>query len=209
MLLRVRRDRALAAAQEGLNTSWEHADDSWKRTALECLLWIAVNFPTVTSEDVWLRLQSKHPEAETHENSAMGGVFTTAASHGWIVNTGRRQQATRESNHRDITVWASMLYLGRDAVEVTSCPACEGHGTLLEVVDRHEPLRLDTVGSPRSLPSVQAPAPDGRALDSMPGKRGGRGAQSKKAVERPQRPNRFAGMTEDEMHDYKDKKAGL
>lgn len=184
VLLRVRRDRTIAAAQEGLLAAWEHAADPWKQAALECLLWVATFFPTVTSEDVWARLETKFPDVETHENSAMGGVFTTAAARGWIVSTGRRKQSTRETNHREITIWSSNLYLGANAVDVATCAHCEGHGTVLSTVDRSEPQEIAT---PRPMPPPTDLAASDREIAQHVKKPRGR-AQSKAAPPRPSRP---------------------
>lgn len=109
------RDRAIAAALEGIARADEHANGHWKALADDFIHRIAVRQATLTSEDVW---EMGLPENPTGSNAALGGRFRAAQSAGWIVRTSRTVPTLAHGKHGSQTVvWASLLYDGPDRAE--------------------------------------------------------------------------------------------
>jgi hypothetical protein len=108
------RDRAVAAALDGIARADEHANEHWKALADDLIRRLALRQPTLTSEDVW---EMGLPENPTGSNAALGARFRAAQSAGWIVRTDRTTPTLAHGKHGSQTVvWASLLYRGPDAV---------------------------------------------------------------------------------------------
>jgi hypothetical protein len=86
-----------------------NADSEFKRIALKTLQTYAMNKPQVTANDVWDSLDALG--IETHDNRALGPLFTKAAKAGWIEKTNMTLQSNRKTRHGgDVRVWRSLVY---------------------------------------------------------------------------------------------------
>ena len=85
------RERALKEVTQNSNSEWRSA-------ALNCLHALATGQPTLTADDVMVALEDL--EVTTHETRAMGAVFRTAQTQGWIEPTDRFVSSTRAKAHR-------------------------------------------------------------------------------------------------------------
>lgn len=85
-----------------------HADQRWKRAALEATRRLATLLDEITTDEIWGVLDGL--DVETHEPRAMGAVIQTASRRGWISKTGRVRQSERPECHaRDIAIWKSNI----------------------------------------------------------------------------------------------------
>lgn len=100
----------IGARDEAVDRVERNADNEWKEAAyLACCL-SAEMFPTLTSDDVWLRLALLFPQHSTHERRAMGAVMRRAARDGIIAPTGEYTQSVRPQCHaRPVAVWSSLI----------------------------------------------------------------------------------------------------
>lgn len=86
-----------------------NADQEFKRVALKTLHTYAINKPQITANDIWDGLDALG--IETHDNRALGPLFTKAAKAGWIEKTNMTLQSNRKTRHGgDVRVWRSLVY---------------------------------------------------------------------------------------------------
>ena len=94
------------AIEAGIATADANADQLWKEAAWWALLEVAARGETFTSDDVWEILDTQ--PHQTHNPSALGGVFRRAAKEGVIRNTGKMRRTRRVVRHRQLTVWVKV-----------------------------------------------------------------------------------------------------
>ena len=98
------------SVQPAIDQADKNANRDWKQTATDCLLEVAKSKAEFTSDDVVEMLEQQ--DAETHNLSALGGVFQRAEKAGVISNTGDMVQTRIARRHRKLTLWKSKLYRG-------------------------------------------------------------------------------------------------
>lgn len=101
-----------AATEASIDEAEQHADEQWKAIALAAVGWCAKHYELFTADEVWTRL-TEFPDVGTHEPAALGPIFLKAAKADWIVKTNEtRKRSQFKQRHRELTVWASKVYVG-------------------------------------------------------------------------------------------------
>jgi hypothetical protein len=92
---------------EALDQVEENANAEWTNLVAQIIKDLVAKSATITSDDVWLELQN-YPAITTHQPSAMGAMFRSAARQNLITATDRFISSVRPSSHaRPIRVWQS------------------------------------------------------------------------------------------------------
>lgn len=96
------RDEAMARVDE-------HAEEEWKRAALDAIEAVATWRDEFTTDAVWWMLD--HSGAgDAREARVMGPLMTEAARRGWIARTDRTHNSVRVECHANPKrVWKSLL----------------------------------------------------------------------------------------------------
>ena len=101
----------LAAKRDAMDRVEEHADEDWKQAAARAVWNAALVLPTLTTNDVHIRID---PNVVTHELRALGPVIRNAVRDGWIEKAQILPIiCNRPSRHAaPLTVWKSLIYKG-------------------------------------------------------------------------------------------------
>ncbi|MEI6736256.1 MAG: methyltransferase domain-containing protein [Actinomycetes bacterium] len=91
--------------------------DAWKQAAIQAVAHLAKSRPTVTSNDVWERLEQLGV-VEPPTPSAMGAIFRQAAKEAYLTKTGGTVETRRSRSNQQIAVWHSEIC--EPAVDIAS-----------------------------------------------------------------------------------------
>ncbi len=92
--------------EEGIQKALDNANDEWKSSARQCVRILCESLGVggqFSSDDVNKLLDEM--EVTTHNTSAMGGIFKTMRSHGWIEHCAYTKSTRPASHARVIGVW--------------------------------------------------------------------------------------------------------
>ena len=93
-----------------IDDAYDNSNLEWRLEA-ENILWkLCRSHRFVTSDDVMSQLENKG--VETHNGSALGGVFVKAKNNGWIKEYGFSQSRRRSRHQAPIRVWKSLIVKG-------------------------------------------------------------------------------------------------
>lgn len=97
-----------SARNEAIDRAEAGASSEWLAAAMDALKLVCHRQNTFTSSDVWFYLQGCG--VTTHDNRAMGPVFTRAQGEGLCEPTDRFTAETRGTRHgAPVRVWRSLL----------------------------------------------------------------------------------------------------
>lgn len=103
------------ATNDGIDAAAQHANAEWKTAVLGGISWIAQRMPEFTSDHVHQYMAKHHPDLETHDTRAIGGIMRIAKTQGWIEPTGRYEKSRRKEAHSNPkAVWKSLLWTGQE-----------------------------------------------------------------------------------------------
>lgn len=95
-----------ALAENGIKQVELNANQLWLQEALKIVEMLSLKPFAFTSDDVWEWMSELHPDSDTHNHSAMGAVFRTAAKNKLCIPTGQYIKSKRPSaQSREIKVW--------------------------------------------------------------------------------------------------------
>jgi len=99
--------------RDGMDRAERHADEHWWQCMLECGLAVAERKPWFYTDDIVKLCASRHPNATTHEQRAIGPLMRALARAGVCERTGDFVPSTQRQNHsRPMQVWWSLVYKG-------------------------------------------------------------------------------------------------
>ncbi len=86
-----------------------HANDDWKKIALDKVWLLCETRATFTADDFWEEMAKTM--AVTHENRAYGSIIRQAMKNGWCVRTNVFVKSKRQHCHSmDIPQYQSLLF---------------------------------------------------------------------------------------------------
>lgn len=86
------------ARDAGIDEATAAADAHWRAVAHGAVADLINEGESFTADDVWQRIHQLDPAAETHNNSALGGIILANVRNGRIQRIGY-EQSTRKSRH--------------------------------------------------------------------------------------------------------------
>jgi hypothetical protein len=100
------------AAQIGMATADEHANDLWKRVTDAAILAVARRMEEFTTDDVWEELAKIPHSPSTHRRCAIGPRMKRVAKElGYMEPTGRVQRSKQVgSNGNLLSIWKSRVF---------------------------------------------------------------------------------------------------
>lgn len=101
-------DQTARKKQEGIEASYRHSDDVWKREAAARMRFLAEHCDTFTSEDILINLERRG--IVTGNNKAIAGVLQAGQRAGLITGTDNFVKSKRpQRHHAPIMVWKSLV----------------------------------------------------------------------------------------------------
>ncbi len=96
--------------EEGIQRAMDNSNKAWKDFASMCVRAICLERGVggkFTADDINKLLDETETKVQisTHNNSAMGGIFKTMCSKGWIEHSGYTKSRRPASHARIIGVW--------------------------------------------------------------------------------------------------------
>lgn len=100
------------ALLDALGRVEEHATPEWIDLATQCGAWLSENRQQWSADDLWERMETRHPDVTTHEPRALGAVVRRLKSAGHIdAEPVRYVKSKRAQSHlRPIPVHRSLSY---------------------------------------------------------------------------------------------------
>jgi hypothetical protein len=100
-------------AEEGMQVSFNFANQDWKEAANSALRHTAQVMPVFTVDDIHRALEKRSPAVTTPSASALGQIMRSAAKEGLIQQTGDFRCSSRPSRHSAaLRVWKSLIFVG-------------------------------------------------------------------------------------------------
>jgi len=98
-------EKSAAAAQVGIDRSYESALEIWKEKAHAALWRVANRGEEFTVDDIWIELDKDWTTFRPREPRAMGGVLRNAARSGLIIQVGYAKTAQVSGHRHPISKW--------------------------------------------------------------------------------------------------------
>lgn len=94
------------ATDTAIDAAEAAADTAWFLAALDAVKWCAETLFTLTTDDVWTRLENTYDGDPPREPRALGAVMRRARAEGWIEPTADYDTSERRGCHmRPVRIW--------------------------------------------------------------------------------------------------------
>lgn len=107
------RDFIYKKMNQAIKDGLSHSNVEWRRKSFQILYDFCCSNEFVTANDVTPLIKSL--DVKTYDNRAIGGIFKTAVSMGWVAPTGRKIQS-KNGHFSMIEIWKSLVYGQGDIV---------------------------------------------------------------------------------------------